>query len=398
VDQQLSAVAAAAAVEAGGHDPGLLGGYLDQLAAAADSGTRLDDAALADARAAGGRAADEDVPLRALVDLFLSATWRAWRVLPAVSSAADLSAVHAVGEAVLRAADDAVAAAADGYQAARRWVIRREEATRREFVDDLLSGTADTASLLARAEQFGLDLAATHTVVVAIGPAPFRDATPVLAAVEDAAVQATAGLAALTTSKDGQLVCVLPSAGAAADDVAVTAVSAAVDRALSASGAGESDAGDDETSWRCGIGRAYRGAAGIRRSYDEARDSIALADRLRLRSPVVRARDLLVYWVLLRDREAITDLVETVLTPLRRARGGAEPLLSTLTAYLAHGGNTTAAARAVHLSVRAVTYRLARIHELTGHDPREPQQRYALQTALIGAQMLDGAFGQAPAG
>lgn len=382
-------VAAAAAVEAGVPDPSLLGGYLDELRAAAEYGRRLDDAALADARAAGGRAADDGVPLRALVDLYLSATWRAWRVLPAVRAVTDTTSVHSVGEAVLRAADDAVAAAADGYQAARRWVIRREEATRREFVDDLLAGTGDTAALLVRAEQFGLDLAAHHVTLVATAHTPFHEATPAVARVEAAAVQAVGGEGVLVTSKDGQLVCVLP-AGAVTDvDRAVRQIAATLRRSVSRPGRHARARPANIRAWRCGVGRPYPGAAGIRRSYEEARETVVLAQRLGLEADVSRVTDLLVYWVLLRDREAITDLIDTVLAPLRRARGGAGPLLDTLNAYLANGANTTATARALHLSVRAVTYRLARIHALTGHDPADPQQRYVLHTAALAAGLID---------
>ena len=90
-----------------------------------------------------------------------------------------------------------------------------------------------------------------------------------------------------------------------------------------------------------------------------------------------------------RSRAAITDLVRTLLTPLARARGGAGPLLATLDAYYARGGVAAAAARDLHLSVRTVTYRLARIRELTGRDPARPADGLALQVAVIGARMLD---------
>jgi DNA-binding PucR family transcriptional regulator len=46
------------------------------------------------------------------------------------------------------------------------------------------------------------------------------------------------------------------------------------------------------------------------------------------------------------------------------------------------------AARRLRLSVRAVTYRLERIHKLTGTDPADPVHRYTLQTAVIGARLL----------
>lgn len=374
--KQLTDLRAAAAREAGDLDPALLGAYLSRLEAVAEHGHRLDDDDLADAGAAGSRAAEAGVPLHALVDLYLSATWRAWRVLPAVRAAMDLESVHAVGEAVLRAADDAVAAAADGYQSARRWAIRREEAARREFVDDLLAGS-DPASLLERGEHFGLDLSAPHAVVVASGSQQFRDATPTLSRVEDALAKTAGGSRTLVTSKDAQLVCILPGARRDEPERMVRAVVRVVRSTAAA-----------RSSWRVGVGRTFPGPAGIRRSYDEAREAITLADRLQLTEPVTNTTDMLVYQVLLRDRAAIADLIETVVTPLRSARGGATPLLDTLSAYFASGLNAAATARTLHLSVRAVTYRLSRIRALTGYDPSDPEQRYILQTAVLGARLL----------
>ena len=123
-------------------------------------------------------------------------------------------------------------------------------------------------------------------------------------------------------------------------------------------------------------------------SYDEARDALDLARRLGLTAPVVAAADLLVYTVLLRDRAAVVELISALLTPLNQARGGARPLLDTLSAYFAAGGNAAAAARSLHLSVRALTYRLERIAQLTGRDPTDPEARFALQVATLGAQLL----------
>jgi len=368
-------VANAAAAEAGGVDARLLGEYLDVLATASAAGARLDDGALARCHALGARAAEQGVPLRALVDLYLSATWRAWRALPAVRDAADMSAIHDVGEAVLRAADDAVAAAAEGYQAARRWAVRREEADRREFVDDLLSGNGDPSRLLTAAERFGVDVVGQHVVAVLSSTRPFRDATPVVARVEDAAASA-AGDGALVATKEGQLVCVLPMAKPDGVDGVVAAITEVVAPNMR------------DRHWRCGVGRGYGGPAGVVRSYDEARDALRLADLLQLPDLVVRIADLLVYRVLLRDRESIADLIDSVLTPLRGARGGPKPLLETITTYAATGANAAATARRMHLSVRAVTYRLSRLRELTGHDPGVPDQLYVLQTAALGARLL----------
>lgn len=93
--------------------------------------------------------------------------------------------------------------------------------------------------------------------------------------------------------------------------------------------------------------------------------------------------------VLARDRQALVDLVSSTLGPLEQARGGAVPLLDTLTAYFDSGCVAASTARRLSLGVRALTYRLARVHTLTGVDPTDPIDRYTLQTAVIGAGLLD---------
>jgi DNA-binding PucR family transcriptional regulator len=42
----------------------------------------------------------------------------------------------------------------------------------------------------------------------------------------------------------------------------------------------------------------------------------------------------------------------------------------------------------LHLSVRAVTYRLDRVRRLTGFDPLDPAHRFTLQAAVLGARLL----------
>ena len=372
----LDAIAKAASREAGGVPPGLLGDYLPAVLDAARTGRRLAAAELARYGRSGERAAESGVALRGLVDLYLSATWRLWREVPGL---ADL---QAAGLGVLHAADDAVAAAAEGFERAHLSIARREEAERLEFVDDLLSGRA-AADLLTRGERLGLRLAGPHQVVVA-GYAPGVTATrPLGKDIDRLVADAAAPSPSLTVTRGGRLVAVTGvSDGGEAGRVAVALV-----RALTR---GQPDqAGDDPRPWRVAFGRPYPGPGGVRRSYDEAVDALDVAQRLGMPDPVVDAADLLVYQVLLRDRPAITDLVGALLTPLAGARGGAAPLLETLQEYYASGGVAAEAARRLHLSVRAVTYRLARVRELTGQDPADPAQGLALRVAVIGARMLD---------
>jgi sugar diacid utilization regulator len=141
--------------------------------------------------------------------------------------------------------------------------------------------------------------------------------------------------------------------------------------------------------WRIAVGRAHPGLYGIARSYEEAREALTMTGRLRLDSPVVNAHDLLVYRVLLRDQPAIVDLVSSVLSPLLQARGGAESLLDTLDAYFGTGAVATESAKRLHVSVRTITYRLARIKTLTGYDAADPRHRFTLQAAVLGARALN---------
>jgi sugar diacid utilization regulator len=141
--------------------------------------------------------------------------------------------------------------------------------------------------------------------------------------------------------------------------------------------------------WQVAAGRPYPGAYGIARSYEEAREALLLARRLHLDDNVVQARDLLLFRVLGRDQAALVDLVHALLEPLTRSRGGAEPLLQTLQTYFATGAVATETARQLHMSVRTVTYRLAKVKTLTGTDPTDPTQRLALHMAVVGARLLN---------
>jgi sugar diacid utilization regulator len=374
---QLEAIAAAAAADAGGVDAQLLGDFLPVLVAAVASGNRLARRELASFRAAGQRAAAAGVALRALVDLYLSAAWRLWPQLPEVRQfAAQPAAVVQAGDVMLRAADDAVAVLAEGYQLARRELLSAQTAARREFVDDLLlGGTQALAGLVERAGFFGLNLAGPHAVVVVQADRPFTDSAPLTGILERSILGAKADADALVTTKEGALVVIF----AAPDRGAVLPSTKPGVQLRRTANVGE---------WRMGVGGAQQGPAGVRLSFEQAHEALTLGARLGGHQRVLDSADMLLHRVLVRDETAMRELVESVLTPLTTVRGGIEPLLRTLEAYFEAGGNASLGARTLHLSVRALTYRLARIAELTGRDPVDPAQRFELQTAVTGARLL----------
>ncbi|WP_215457113.1 CdaR family transcriptional regulator [Streptomyces sp. ATCC 21386] len=344
---------------AAGHEA-YLEGYADILAHASATGRRLSRDELASRRTLGEQAAEAGIGLRALVGAHMAATRVHW---PTGS--------EPVVDDVLAVAAQALDAFAEGYERAQRHAVRQEEAARREFIDDLLYGRSDLGRLAQRAERYGLRLSYEHAVAVARGPAAYEEGDSVLREVERALRGRFGDRSILLTTKDGRLVCVAPGDQ---DDVLVYFAK----QAFAVTGGGQ-----------VALGRPHTGPAGVVQSYEEALNALDLAERLELDDPVLRSADLLVYPVLTRDRQAMADLVQNTLGTLCQARGGAQPLLDTLTAYFDSGCVSAEAARRLSLSVRAFTYRLERIHKLTGADPSDPVHRYTLQTAVIGARLLD---------
>jgi sugar diacid utilization regulator len=357
----------------------LLGDYLPLLADAAVTGRRPRRAELTAVGRLGRQAAEQGISAGRVVQLYLSAARRLWQDLPMVVRSRDREVVRAAAAAVLHVIDAAVATLAEGYAVARRDLVRREEALRRELIDDLLRGDSDLGALVERSEPFGLDLARVHQVALAAPSRRLPDTDAAITALEAVIFDRLGDRDVLVATKEGLLVVLAPAAGPVSPP-------AEADTDLGRLMHGELNRLRHGRPWRVAVGRAHPGLYGIARSYEEAREALTMAGRLHLDSPIVTAHDLLVYRVLLRDQPAIVDLVSAVLSPLLQARGGAEPLLATLDAYFGTGAVATESAKRLHVSVRTVTYRLARIKTLTGYDAADPQHRFTLHAAVLGAR------------
>ncbi|MCZ7414384.1 PucR family transcriptional regulator [Streptomyces sp. WMMC897] len=326
-------------------------------------------------RSLGERAAEDGHKLREVVTLFVGETRALWGTLPGVMRAAGPAERARTGDAILAALEGAIGALGDGHEQARRLAVRQEEAERREFVDDLLHGRSDLGRLAERAQRFGLRLSHTHTVAVAEGYEVYDDVHPTVRRIERELVARFGDRDALLTTKDGRLVCI----AASGDDRAVLDAFALL---------AERPGPGYVSARRVALGREHTGPSGVVSSYEEAVEALHVADRLGLPTVKLTASELLVFPVLLRDRSAIADLVNTVLGPLAGARGGAEPLVQTLMACSQSGYVNAEAARRLGVGVRTLTYRLARIRTFTGYDPADALQRYTLETAAMGARLL----------
>lgn len=324
-------------------------------------------------RTAGSRAAEQGMTASAAVDSFLMSAAQAWSLV----SLRDQNHSHEAAELMLAGMRTAVPVLVEGYQNAGQLLIRQDETVRREFIDDLLRGDADVAGFVQRAEPFGIDLTAWHQIVLAgtrnNAPVDERDGT----ILEREVLRRYGDRDVLVPTKGGYLVALVPASPSNVDVDEPARLSL---EALSSS--------TRRRQWRVAVGRPYPGVHGVARSYEQAREAMTLAERLHPDEAMVQTRDLLIYRVLGRDRVALAELVQGVLTPLTTARGGAGPLVDTLEAYFDSGEVATATARRLHVSVRTVTYRLAKVASLTGYNPTIPAQRLTLQASVVGARML----------
>jgi sugar diacid utilization regulator len=384
-DAWLERVAELASQDAGGVASDLLGEYLPMLAEAATHGRFPGRAQIDAVRGQGRRAAEQGVAAGQGVDLYLSAARRVWSELPAVIRARNNAAVRASATDVLQVVDDAVAAFAEGHAEAGRERVRREESVRRELVDDLLRGDAHLSELVERAEPFGLDLTRAHQVALAEPRQRLSSIAAATTALERVVLDRFGDRDVLVATKDGRVVVLalgeVTGAPGMSDGVSATGDLGKIVH-------GELNRLRQGSPWRVAVGRAHPGAYGIARSYEEAREGMTMAARMNLDEPIIETRDVLTYRVLARDQPALVDLVYSVLNPLREARGGAGPLVDTLAAYFESGCVATATAARLHLSVRAVTYRLDRVKTLTGFDPLDAAHRFTLQIAVLGARLL----------
>jgi sugar diacid utilization regulator len=334
-------------------------------------------------RRTGTQAAGQAISAGSLIQLFSGATRKLWPRLPDVVATSrghpmTRSDVVDLGALVWGGADAAINSVIQGHRSFQRNAAHESRNLSDLFFSNVLDGSVEVASLVELAEQVAFHPATPHFVAVVDMNGGISKADRLVPWLE-ASIRPQVGQAdLLVTAYDNQLVTV-----AAAEPSATGQVASALTRVL--------DAADDPAlhDWRAGLGRPRSGLRGIQVSYQDAREALDLARRLDSDERVVQSERLLLYRVLLRDRTAMADLVRAVLSPLRDAHNGAEPLVETLDKYFASSGVLTDAARGLHLSVRAVSYRLNRIRELTGNDVNVPMDRLALHLAVMGARLLD---------
>jgi sugar diacid utilization regulator len=131
-----------------------------------------------------------------------------------------------------------------------------------------------------------------------------------------------------------------------------------------------------------GMSGWHRGLEGIALAYAEAREAVDIAAGSGIRGRAVALEEVLVDHMLRASPHA-QRLLEATLQPLfEYDRVHQAELVDTLRAYLAADTNLTESARLLTVHPNTVVYRLQRIRELTGRDPRAVEELLVLFLAL----------------
>ncbi len=143
--------------------------------------------------------------------------------------------------------------------------------------------------------------------------------------------------------------------------------------------------------WWCAWGQVATGIEGLRTSFTQAEQALAIGQSLLPDEHFFYFSDLGLYRLLvsLRDNPELHPFLRETLGVLEEydEKHGAE-LISTLAIFLEHHGNVSQTAAALNLHRNSLIYRLSRIAELTARDLDSADVRLSLHLALKLREMI----------
>lgn len=295
--------------------------------------------------------------------------WRAFRDVVDMDDPAEVRAFMRITERIFWHVEQATPIMARGYlrEAAASWTDR--EMTRYALLEALVTGRIDMDQL--QDTLVVQDLADSYTAVVGTR----RRATVGAGRSLQNYVKATSRIAnrilpsgrALVGIHESNFFVLWPEPG--------TPGAVPVDAVLSAMT-------QEFPEIALGVGHASQGLADIARSYAGAQEASRIAEKLGASEPM-RHNELQLERVILGNEE-LMKLSRSALVPLEdydRRRNAA--LVETLDAYVQSGSNIAEAAKRIFIHPNTVIYRLRRIEEISGFDPREARGLLVLSLALL---------------
>jgi hypothetical protein len=290
------------------------------------------------------------LPLDALMQAYLLGQRVFWEALVerAAESVDDLRALADITTATFRYTHAISAAVAETYTQVRQRLTADRDRARRDLLDTLLATAGELAEPVAqRADQLGLDPHGEYVVAVA----KTSDAAPLRMLAETIAWHAGAEPAAVfVVPRHDEVVALLP--GPPAD------VRTAMERGAAHLLRTHS------VSMRAGVGTRGVVLGNIAAGYREAHQALGHASDAR---PAVALSEVSLFDHL----TATADPSSRNLVADEVRRLAAEPaLVETLRAYAAADLNVAEAARNLVVHANTVHYRLGRVQQISGRDPR----------------------------
>ena len=320
-------------------------------------------------RESASRRAREGVPLSALLAAYRTGAQIAWAEARVIigDDHQRLAAGLDFATAVMNWIDEASGAAAQAYLSEYERLASDRETSRRDFLDGVLGGELMAEEILARGEALGLEVAVPYGVAIVAfaqhgaDETLWRNGQHRLRAM---AAELPNADRSLVVTRGDEVVLIFPAEGEV--DGMAAHLTSFIERAGGVVGA--------ELS--AGLGRPRESITELSGSYREAAIALAAA-RAGSSVPLAVAR----------------RLARTILEPLDQH----PDLLATLVAYMTHGPSLPAVAKRLYLHPNTVAYRLARVKELTGRDPKSPAGVAELFLALRASQLVGGRPDPGPA-
>lgn len=325
------------------------------------------------------RRVHQGLPLRGHLTAYRNGMWILWEEL--VSCVMHRPMLQK--ELLMRAAwafqhlDIITAAVSEAYYAEQEGRARHRDRTMRDLFDEIIDGgPSSPEELKARAESVGLDLDSEFHVLVIVRPqgrvgSPRGAELPSVTVV----VAEAAGLTVervVSVERNRELLLLTPRSG---EELRVAVLRSKLVEALEPSiAAGVAVA--------VGISGVVSGISGVRQGYKEAKRATEIGQMLDPTNVVHFYEDYVLHDVLDSGAKPGRRLVDEVLGPLLAIGETGQRLIETLQAYFRAGLNLKVAAGSLDIHPNTLAYRMRQIHQLTGLDPGNPEQRLRAEISL----------------
>lgn len=309
---------------------------------------------------------------------------------------ASMDVLVELGSALMRFTDQLSSSVAQRYSETLGAIVRRQEASRREFLQDLLlGGQSSDDSIIQRARGFGYDPVRVQFAVAALREGaisdPGREELELTKALDQIAEEVGAEGRAMVGTRGNQTIGLFAVSGnlsAGAGGSSGSSVEAAK-AARSAEEVGALLLEELQGDWRIGIGGPYAGLEGCRRSYLEAREALEIGQLVDPDRRIYPFEDYLLYLFLRADKALAERFVATVLGPvIEHDKRRRSDLLNTLESYFANAESAKETGRNLYAHPHTITYRMKQIEKLTRCSLKDPQDKLHLQLAVKAFRIL----------